>query len=206
MVNFAGSTMACHECDLLVDVPELEPNKRSYCPRCDYLLAANRPHAQAKMFAYATTALVFLILANAFPFLGLEARGQVQTVTLIQSIGVLFENDYAFLSAIVFAAIVGIPAILLLGVIYVSLAIRLAHPLPGVRRVLRWVLRIAPWSMAEIFLIGILVSLVKIVSLADVRLGASFWAYALFTVCSLLSLMYIDRRDIWRQLDAARDD
>ena len=204
MVIFAGSTMACHECDLLVDVPELEPNEKSYCPRCSYLLAANRPHAQPKMFAYAVTALVFLLLANVFPFLSLEARGQSQTVTLIQSIGVLFENDYPFLSAIVFAAIVGVPAVLLLGVIYVSVAIRMQQPLPGTRRALRWVLRLAPWSMAEIFLIGILVSFVKIVSLADVTLGVSFWAYALFTVCSLLSLMYIDRRDIWRQLDAAR--
>ena len=204
MVNSAGSTMACHECDLLVDVPELMPGEKGYCPRCNYLLAANRPHAQSKMFAYALTALVFLILANAFPFLGLEARGQEQTVTLIQSIAVLFENNYPFLSAIVFAAIVGVPAVLLFGIVYVSLAVRIGQPLPRVRKALRWVLALAPWSMAEIFLIGILVSFVKVMTLADVTLGVSFWAYVLFTVCSLLALMYIDRRDVWRQLDTAR--
>lgn len=204
MARTVSSTMACHECDLLVDVPELEASEKAYCPRCSYLLAANRPHAQTKVFAYSVTALVFLLMANAFPFLSLEARGQEQTVTLIQSIVVLFDNNFPFLSAIVFAAIVGVPAVLLLGIIYVSVAIRTSKPLSGARRALRWVLTLAPWSMAEIFLIGILVSFVKIVSLADVTLGVSFWAYALFTVCSLMALMYIDRRDVWRQLDAAR--
>ena len=120
------------------------------------------------------------------------------------ALAVLFENNYPFLSAIVFMAIVGIPAVLLLGIIYVSVAIRESAPLPGARRALRWVLMLAPWSMAEIFLIGILVSFVKIVSLADVALGISFWAYVLFTVCSLLALLYIDRREVWRQLDTAR--
>ena len=204
MVKFAGSTMACHECDLLVDVPELDPGEKAYCPRCNYLLAANRPHAQTKMFAYAVTGLVFLLLANTFPFLSLEARGQEQTVTLIGSVAILFEENRPFLSGIVFMAIVGIPAVLLLGVIYVSVAIRTRKPLRGARRALRWVLRLAPWSMAEIFLIGILVSFVKIVSLADVTLGISFWAYVLFTACSLLSLMYIDRREVWRRLDTVR--
>lgn len=204
MVKFAGSTMACLECDLLVDVPELDPGEKAYCPRCNYLLAANRPQAHTKMFAYAVTAFVFLFLANAFPFLSLEARGQEQAVTLIGSVTILFEENRPFLSGIVLMAIVGVPAVLLLGVIYVSVAVRIRQPLMGARRALRWVLRLAPWSMAEIFLIGILVSFVKIISLADVSLGISFWAYVLFTACSLLSLMYIDRREVWRRLDTVR--
>ena len=56
MSIFAGSNMACHECDLLVEVPDLDLGEKAYCPRCNYLLAANRPHAQTKMFAYAVTA------------------------------------------------------------------------------------------------------------------------------------------------------
>ena len=199
-----NSIMACHDCDLLVGVPDLESGEKAHCPRCGCLLAVNRPHAHTKMFAWSLAALAFLVLANIFPFIGLESSGQERTVTLVQSIGVLFEKDYPFLSAIVFVAIVGLPAALLIGIVYASVAIRADEALPGARRALRWVLTLAPWSMAEIFLIGILVSFVKIVSLADVSLGVSFWAYALFTVCSLLSLMYIDRRDIWRHLDSAR--
>jgi paraquat-inducible protein A len=192
--------MACHECDLLVDVPALETQEKAFCPRCNYLLAANRVNAVPKTFAFATTALIFLVLANVFPFLSLNASGQEQTVTLIQSISILFDENQLLLSAIVFVTIIGIPAILLLGVIYFSVSLQLEHRLPGTRRVLRWVLHLAPWSMAEIFLIGVLVSFIKIVALAKVSLGLSFWAYALFTVSLILVLLNLDRRESWRRV------
>jgi paraquat-inducible protein A len=50
MVITAGSQMACHECDLLIAVPALDVGQKAYCPRCNYLLAAHRPHAQAMVF------------------------------------------------------------------------------------------------------------------------------------------------------------
>ena len=204
MTALAASRMVCHECDLVVDVPVLEVNDRAYCPRCSYLLASNRPNAFAKMFAYSVAALIFLVLANAFPFLSLNAGGHEQSVTLPGSVAVLFNEDHVLLSAIVFATIIGVPAVLLLGIVYVSIAIRLPQGLPGMRRMLRWSLNLIPWSMAEIFLIGILVSFIKIVSLADVALGLSFWAYVSFTVFLVLVLINIDRREVWRRVQAVR--
>ena len=196
--------MVCHECDLVVDVPALALNDKAFCPRCNYLLAANRPYALEKIFAYSATALVFLVLANTFPFLSLNASGQEQSVTLPESVAILFDEDHVLLSGIVFATIIGVPAVLLLGVVYVSLAIRLPRGLPGMRRALRWSLHLIPWSMAEIFLIGILVSFIKIVALANVALGLSFWAYVLFTVFMMLVLINLDRREVWRHVQAVR--
>lgn len=204
MTKIAGSRMVCHECDLVVDVPSLLPNDKAYCPRCDYLLSANRPNALEKIFAYSVTALVFLALANVFPFLDLNASGQEQSVTLPESVATLFDEDQLLLSGIVFATIIGIPAVLLLGIVYVSIAIRLPHGLPGTRRALRWSLNLIPWSMAEIFLIGILVSFIKLVALANISLRLSFWAYVLFTVFMMLVLVNLDRREIWRHVQAVR--
>ncbi len=205
MTALAASRMVCHECDLVVDIPELAVNDKAYCPRCSYLLASNRPNAFSKMFAYSVAALIFLALANAFPFLSLNASGHEQSVTLPESVAVLFNEDHVLLSAIVFATIIGVPAVLLLGIVYVSIAIRLPQGLPGTRRALRWSLNLIPWSMAEIFLIGILVSFIKIVSLANVALGMSFWAYVAFTVFLILVLINIDRREVWRRVQAVRN-
>ena len=52
-----------------------------------------------------------------------------------------------------------------------------------------------------IFLIGILISFIKVVALADVTLGLSFWAYTLFTLGIVLITINFDRREIWHQLD-----
>lgn len=197
-----ASKMVCHECDLLVDVPSLAVREKAFCPRCRYLLAANRPRAQRNVLVFSGTALLFLLLANAFPFLGFSASGQERSVTLLQSVTILVTENLPSLAVIVFASIILIPAVFLLAILYVSVAIEGQRLLPAVAVVLRAALVLLPWSMAEIFLIGILVSFVKISSIADVALGLSFWSYVLFTLCMIVAVLHIDRREIWEQLHA----
>lgn len=194
--------MACHECDLLVSVPALHSGQKAFCPRCRFLLAANRPDATDKIFAYAAAALVFLILANAFPFLGFAAKGQERTVTLLESIAILVTANFPALATIVFASIVAIPAAFLIGVLYFSTSLALNRLLPGTRMTLRWIFIALPWSMAEIFLVGILISFVKIVAIADVALGLSFWSYALFSICMTVVVLHLDRRELWSRVMA----
>lgn len=196
-----SSSVACHECDLLVRVPPLKPRQHAHCPRCNHLLTAKRPGAPARLLAYSLTAQMFLVLGNAFPFITLNARGLEQEVTLIGSVAVLFTEDHRLLAAIVFASIVLVPAVLLGCVAYVSLSIQIGRLLPAARTCLRWSIALAPWNMAEIFLVGILISFIKIVDLADVELGLSFWAYTLFTLGVVLCTLNFDRRELWTQLD-----
>ena len=159
----------------------------------------------AMVFAFAVSGLVFLALSTAFPFLGFSASGQERTVTLLQSILILVTEDLPSLAAIIFAAIVLIPAAFLIGAVYVSSALNMNRLLPGTAAVLRWTLMLMPWSMGEIFLISILVAFVKIVTIADVSLGLSFWSYALFTVCITVVVMYPDKRRLWQRVWALND-
>lgn len=200
MASGTQSQMACHECDLLIDVPALETGQKAYCPRCNYLLAANRPKAQNTVFAFAVAALVFLLLANLFPFLGFSAKGQERTVTLFQSVAILATENFPSLATIVFASIIAIPAAFLTGVIYFSSSLALKNLLPGTTTILRWVFIALPWSMAEIFLIGILISFIKIVAIADVALGLSFWSYLLFSICMIVVVLHLDKRDLWQRV------
>jgi paraquat-inducible protein A len=206
MVTTAGSQMVCHECDLLMVVPALQIGQKAYCPRCNYLLAANRPHALTMVFTFAVSGLLFLLLSTTFPFLGFSASGQERAVTLLQSIAILVAEDLPSLATIVFASIILIPGAFLVGAIYVSSALKLNRLLPGTVAILRWILMLMPWSMAEIFLISILVSFVKIVTIADVSLGLSFWSYVLFTVCMTVVVLYPDKRELWKRVWSLNDD
>lgn len=200
MVTTAATQMACHECDLLLAVPALDVGQKAYCPRCSYLLAAHRPHAQAMVFAFAVTGLLFLALSIAFPFISFSASGQERTLTLLESIAILVTEDLPSLAVIIFALIILIPATFLIGAVYVSLALRMQRILPGTVTVLRWTLMLLPWSMGEIFLISILVAFVKILSIADVSLGLSFWSYVLFTLCITVVVLYPDKRRLWQRV------
>jgi paraquat-inducible protein A len=54
--------------------------------------------------------------------------------------------------------------------------------------------------------IGILVSFVKIVTIADVSFGMSFWAYVLFTVCLTIVVLYLDKRELWSRVKMLSND
>lgn len=200
------SRVVCHECDFLVRVPSLATGDRALCPRCNYLLAANRPGALSRALAFSVTGFLFLGLAITFPFIEFRARGSEHSVTLLQSISILATENLPSLVALVFLLVVLVPAVFLTGTIYVSVAVALGRQLPATRFVLRWVILLLPWSMAEIFVIGILVSFIKIVSLAEVTLGLSFWAYALFTVCMVVVTLSLDRRELWNQVRRLVDE
>ena len=55
--------------------------------------------------------------------------------------------------------------------------------------------------MAEVFIIGTLVSLIKIGAMATVVIGISFWAYVGFALCFIASLSNLDRHSLWRRIE-----
>jgi paraquat-inducible protein A len=58
--------------------------------------------------------------------------------------------------------------------------------------------------MVEVFLLGVLVSLLKLGNLATLTLGTSFWAFVGLIVCLVSALAAIDHAELWEQLEAAR--
>ena len=51
-------------------------------------------------------------------------------------------------------------------------------------------------------IIGVIVSLVKIMAMATVVLGISFWAYTAFAICFTLAVSNLDRYQCWERIEA----
>ena len=100
--------------------------------------------------------------------------------------------------------VVAAPAALISGILYVLAPLFWKRTLPGAVNVCRWVYDAGPWNMIEIFMLGILVSMLKLTKIAQVHLGISFWAFALLIVCVTASFGAIDRTELWRRLEEAR--
>jgi paraquat-inducible protein A len=95
-----------------------------------------------------------------------------------------------------------LPAFVLIGLLYLLVPLSLNLRPTKAKWVIKALFMILPWTMAEIFLIGVLVSLIKIISMADVGLGLSFYAYLLFTVSMTVTLLYVDKHQLNLLLDS----
>ena len=198
----SAERVACIECDLIVRVGELRGGQRAACPRCGHVLSAPAADGLTRSLAFALAALLLLVVANAFPFLALKAQGLEQVMTLPRTAVELYGDGHATLAVLVLGPIVGIPALMLATIVALLLPIRRRFSVPWLVPAGRLLFLLSPWSMVEVFIIGVLVSLVKIGAMATVALGVSFWAYVGFVLCFTASLSSLDRFQMWREIEA----
>lgn len=191
----------CHECGLVVKTPDVPHKHKAICPRCNHTLVKHHNHAQERILVFSITALIFLCLSIPFEFISFSAAGRTQTISIPSGVSVLIQNGYLPLALLQLLLIVVIPAIVLSGLIYLISKKRRNKPTASSSFVLKLVYNLLPWSMAEIFLVGVLVSLIKIVSMADISLGFSFYAFMAFVFCKTIVLLYLDKSSIYRWFD-----
>jgi paraquat-inducible protein A len=187
---------------MLVEIRGLNPGERANCPRCGHLITRQAEDSLDRCLAYSIAASVLLIIANAFPFLSLQAKGLEKVMTIPRSAVELYNDGYTSLAVLVMGPIVGIPGLMLATLLVLLLTLRVHASAPWLVPAGRLIFFLNPWSMAEVFVIGVLVSLVKIGAMATVIPGISFWAYIGFTLCFTAGLSNLDRFEFWRYIEA----
>lgn len=193
--------LACHECDLLVSLGTLREGDQAVCPRCGFVLSSRSRNGLQRAVSFAIAAAIFLVFANIFPFLSLEASGLESEMVLGTAIVDLYQGGNALVASIVFAFIVAVPAVMLVLVTALAIPIAREKYRPWLKPAARLLYALSSWSMAEVFTIGVIVSLVKIGQMATVIIGISFWAYAAFTICFTAAFSSLDRLDVWDEIE-----
>lgn len=102
----------------------------------------------------------------------------------------------------IFVLLLPISQLLLL--LYICFPLLAGKTLPYAFRATKTLQVIQPWVMLEVFFLGTIVSLLKLVSLAHIQLLTGFWALIALMICLAGSLSGIDRLELWDRLELAR--
>ena len=198
--NFKG-LRACHNCDLLQELPTLEVGQASYCARCGTTLHIVRKDSLNRSIALAVTGIFLFILANLFPFLSLTALGVYQDSTLFSASVALFHADRPLLAIIVFLTTILFPLLSLTGMIVVLLAVKLNRVNRHfIAPLFRFLMSTDAWGMLEIFMLAVLVAVVKLGDLAEIIIGLSMYAFAALIVVMAMMSLSLDPEDVWKRL------
>jgi len=186
----------CHECALSVRLPFIAEGQKAICPRCGYLLTAIHCNAVNRVLSFSFSALIFLILSISFEFLSFNTKGLERHIDIIDSINILIVNDYIILAILQIIAVLVLPLSMLFILIALYLPLSRGQCPKHQQRLMRYLFRLMPWSMVEIFLIGTLISLIKIISMANIGLGPSFYCFVLFSLTLTAALLHIDKQQL----------
>lgn len=198
------SLVACHECDLLHEKLTLPVGAVARCIRCNAFLYANKPNSVDRCLAVSLAALIMFVVANSFPFLSISVSGNSQSISIISAVFALSDEGLWLLGLLCFGFILFIPLMRMLGLLYILLPLRFGRRLPGLELVFRGIVSMSPWSMMEIYMLGAIVALVKLASMASIELGLSFWAFALLNMLSALAAQMVDKHALWKLLSHSR--
>lgn len=196
--------VACLFCDTLHDALELEEGEAAHCKRCGHLMYQNRHASLIRALCFSVSALLLMIVALSLPFLTLNAAGLQSELTLLNAATSLMRSDAPVLGASVLLFTILAPLFLILGMIYASLPLLFGRSAPLACQVVKWAYRTEPWNMVEVFALGVLVSILKLVQVADVAINLGFYSYAGVMICIAAALSGIDRRELWDRIEVAQ--
>lgn len=188
--------IACHECDTLFHKRVLPSRSSAKCTRCGATLYQSVSTNLDKLCSITLAALITFLIAQAFPIVELETNGITSQTTLIGAIFALWGENMEVIATMVFCATVLFPLTELVAMLYLLVPLRAGFIPAGFSQVLRAIQFVRPWGMIEVFMLGILVTLVKMVSIARVIPEAALFAFGALTLLFAVILTF-DPRALW---------
>ena len=198
MTTRKPALLACPECDALQREPALAPGSCADCVRCGAELYREKPHSLDHTLAFLLAAAVLFAFANAFPLMEIDARGLVSATTLAGTVRALSRDGMPSVAALVLATAILFPAIELAAMTYMLAGLRLRVLPPGLRIAFRIVNAVRPWGMAEVFVLGALIAMVKLRDVASVHPGVALYAAGAFVFLLAAADASYEPRAIWR--------
>ena len=190
----------CLECGLLQRNPPLPPGAILRCGRCGALLHRHRPQSLERTLALTLAGLILFLVAHSFPFLALELRGQVRATNLATGVIDLYrEGMWELAGAVLFTSILA-PGLQLCLLLLVLVPLWRGRLPAGFGRLFRQVKTLTPWGMMDVFMLGILVSTVKLADLAAIIPGPGLYAFALLILVLAAAQASLDPDIVWSSL------
>lgn len=186
----------CEHCDSVHQRLPLARGEAADCQVCGATLYRRPMLDLDAMLALTIAALIVLVLANAAPIVTMESGGVTTRGWLLTMVASTWSSGVGAVAAIVAGTVLLFPLAQIGLYFYVLLACRRRQPAPQFAQAMHWLRRLRPWSMVEVFLIGTLVSIIKMSHLASVQPEPGLWAFGVLTIL-LTALGTFELRELW---------
>lgn len=192
----------CQDCGLIQHLPHLADGTQASCRRCDAVLRHAREDSMNRALACALAALFLFGMGLQLPLMQIRAIGKTAHATMFSGPAELAQNGVWEISLVVLTTLVAMPTLQFFLLTYVLLGLRMRKPPPAMARLFGYVERIRPWSMIEVFLIGVFVAYTRLQAIAEVDVGPALFALGGVMLCLVAADSQLDHDAVWEALEA----
>ncbi|KPU90223.1 paraquat-inducible protein A [Variovorax paradoxus] len=198
-------TVVCPGCDAVYARAELQPREVAHCARCGTEIGRHPGAQESRILPLTVTSLIMFAIANLFPIVEIELQGLRSQTTLAGAVVVLGAEGMSVVALLVLATTILFPLLQLCILVYLLIPLRREHRPLGFAILVRLMQSLRPWGMIEVFLLGVLVAVVKLSSMATVVAGPALWAFMALTV-TLTAVLSFNPGAFWEMTFRAAGD
>lgn len=194
--------LACPDCDLVL--PKVQPPKgnRTVCPRCGCVLLNHCHDTISRSLALAITGLLFYFPAIFLPLLTFRKLGLSETGNILNTVMEFIDQEYFLVALIVLLSAVLFPLVKLSLLATVSLCLRVnRHP-----EFLKFFFRIfnylESWAMVEVFLLGIMITIIKMQDSTEIYFGAGFFCFIGLVLVTMATSLTVCKESFWMLIES----
>lgn len=192
--------IACHDCDLVHTIPRMPTGTSARCVRCGAVLFSVKPNSIDRTLAWTISGLVLYVVAVSFPFLAMKSGSIIQQTALFSGVQQLYRQGELVLATLVLLTCILVPLLQMLILLYIFLPLKANMQLVFALPIFRLFHHFKPWSMMEIYLIGIMVAMVKLGKMATIVPGIAVAAFGLLVIVLACAVSAIDSHLVWERL------
>ena len=192
---------ACRDCGLFQLMPAMTPGASAHCLRCNALLRRTRRDSLGKALALNLASLILLLISATTTMMIVSTAGIFRQADLFSGPAGLEKNGVWELSVVVLFTTVAAPLLKLLSMVYVLAGLQLASPPRHLRRVFAWVERLRPWSMIEVYLLGVAVAYVKLAGMVHIDIGPALYALIALMLAMVAADAVLDHHAVWEEME-----
>lgn len=174
------------------------PDPRGRCPRCHIPLRVRRNQSIQKCWAALLASIVLLLPANLMPISVIYVNGGRQEDTIMSGILSLANSNVA-VAAVVFIASILVPftKVIVMFTLLLSIQFKCEQGLRTRMQLLRLVTWIGRWSMLDLFVIALTMSLINRDQILAFTMGPAAFYFGSAVILTILAVEWLDSRLLW---------
>lgn len=203
--NQLSKLITCPECDLLMNTDVLTHQQQINCQRCGSLLKVSRPKMVTRSLSLVITALILFVPASFLTILSIDILGHSRQASVWDSVLGLYDSGMAIISILVLMCGIAIPLLKLVCQLYVLLAIYFNKTKDFAIFCFKSYQELKEWGMLEIYLLGILVSIVKLHGMAELHMGMGLVCFIMLLFVQVWLEITMNLSQTWALLGNIND-
>jgi len=164
-------------------------------------MAERKVDSIERSFNWSLAGIFLLVPAILLPIMGVTLAGQYHNASLLDCITALIERGFFMIAVLVFLFAIAVPVVRLLGAFYITYSFKFNKLKPSLLHFFRAFHHLDNWAMLNVFMLGIVVSMYKLLDDTELSVNMGLLAFILWLISSTMASAALDQDYIWQKLE-----